>query len=254
MASVLSDVARISDLSFPEDVIARVAARRGGLHPYERVDPSRSALIVVDMQNAFLAANSPISLQTARDIVPTVNRLAAALRRTGGKVVWIVSTYGPKAHDHWPILLGDVFAGEAADSLRAQLTEGAEGHALWPSLAVDPHDSIVSKNRSSAFLGSNGALQRLLVESSIETVMIGGTMTSVCCESTAREAAMLDYRTIFVADASGGRSEQEDLACFCTFIQSFGDVALSDDVIGRLEAGAARVTARTAAPAATPTR
>ena len=225
------------DFAFPEDVMTRVMSRRDRVHPYERVDPSRTAFVVVDMQNAFLATDSPVGLQTARDIVPTVNRLAAAVRRTGGRVVWIVSTYGPDARDHWRVLLGDVFAAQAAEALRALLCEGAPGHALWPLLAVHDADAIVSKNRSSAFLGSHGALQQLLASQRIETVLIGGTMTSVCCESTAREAAMLDYRTIFVADASGGRSPQEDLAAFSTFIQSFGDVALCDDVIGRLESG-----------------
>jgi ureidoacrylate peracid hydrolase len=235
--------------AFPEDVVARVNARRARFHPYEQVDPRRTALIVIDMQSAFLAPDSPVGLQSARDVVPTVNRLAAALRRTGGHVVWIVSTYGPDPRDHWRVLLGDMFTAEAAAALRAQLCEGAAGHRLWPSLDVQPADPVIAKNRSSAFLGSNGALQRLLVSRTIETVLISGTMTSVCCESTARESAMLDYRTIFVADANGGRSVEEDLATFCTFIQSFGDVALSDEVIARLEAGATHAATQSAASA-----
>jgi len=230
-------VPRKLDVAFPEDVMARVRARRNQLHLYQRINPVLTALLVVDMQTAFLEEGSLVGLQTARDIVPTINRLARQVRRTGGRVVWIISTYGPDESDRWPVLLGDVFASDAAEALRVMLSEGANGHALWPLLDRNPQDAVVSKNRSSAFLGSKGKLQRILEEFGVETVLITGTMTSVCCESTAREASMLDFKTIFVMDANGGRSAQEDLATYATFIQSFGDVTTSDDVIDRLEQG-----------------
>lgn len=224
--------------AFPKDVIARIMARRETLHIYLDLDPHRTALIVIDMQVAFLQEGSIVGLKSARDIVPAINRLARGVRLTGGRVVWITSTYGPDEKDHWPVLLGDIFTNDAARSLKLSLCLGSDGHALWPALEVEPEDLRETKNRSSAFLGSNGRLASTLRAHGIETVLIAGTMTSVCCESSAREAAMLDFKTIIVADANAGRSPEEDLATFTTFIQSFGDVASSDDVIARLNRGA----------------
>jgi ureidoacrylate peracid hydrolase len=224
-------------LRFPEDVVGRVLARRGSLHLYPRLRPRRTAFVVIDMQNAFVAADYPTSVASAAGIVPVLNRLAAAVRDGGGHVVWIISTYGPRQEDCWSNLCERVFAGAVGQALRASLSEGAEGHALYPALQPRLEDSVIAKNRFSAFLGSGGKLHELLQERGIETVLIGGTMTSVCCESTAREAAMLDYQTIMVADANAGRSEEEDQATLSTFLQSFGDVATSEDVIARLRAG-----------------
>jgi ureidoacrylate peracid hydrolase len=224
-------------LRFPEEVVDRVLARRGLLHPFPRIRSRRTALVVIDMQNAFVAGNYPTSVPSAAGIVPVLNQLAAAVRDGGGHVVWIISTYGPREEDRWSNLCERVFTGAVGQTLRASLSEGAEGHALYPVLQRRPEDSTVSKNRFSAFLGSGGKLHKLLQEMGIETVLIGGTMTNVCCESTAREAAMLDYQTIMVADANAGRSEQENRATFSTFLQSFGDVATSEDVSARLRAG-----------------
>jgi ureidoacrylate peracid hydrolase len=224
---------------FPDDVVERVLARRGALHPFPPLVPARTALIVIDMQTAFVGRGYPTTIDGAADLVPLLNRLAAAVRAGGGHVVWVISTYGPRTEDRWSNLFDHVFTAEVASGLHAALSEGAEGHALWPLLSRRPEDSTVSKNRFSAFLGSGGELRKLLDRRGIETVLIAGTMTSVCCESTAREAAMLDYRTIMVADANAGRSAQEDLATYSTFLQSFGDVAMSEDIIERFRQGAA---------------
>jgi ureidoacrylate peracid hydrolase len=224
---------------FPDDVVERVLARRGTLHPFPSLVPTRTALIVIDMQTAFVGRNYPTTVEGAADLVPLLNRLAATVREGGGHVVWVISTYGPRTEDRWSNLFDRVFAAEVSNGLHAALSEGAEGHALWPLLSRRPEDSTVSKNRFSAFLGSGGELQRLLDRKGIETVLIAGTMTSVCCESTAREAAMLDYQTIMVADANAGRSAQEDLVTYSTFLQSFGDVATSEDIVERLRRDAA---------------
>ena len=83
-------------LSIPRSVVERVVERRGREHVYEDLDPARTALIVVDMQNAFMLPEVAHALcPMAEQIVPNINRLARAVRATGGTVVWIKTTFTP---------------------------------------------------------------------------------------------------------------------------------------------------------------
>ncbi|MGO8866942.1 MAG: isochorismatase family protein [Alphaproteobacteria bacterium] len=227
----------MAEIVWPAELVERIIERRGRLHCYDTLAPEGTALAVVDMQTAFLKAEWPTSLAAAREIVPTVNRLAKAVRGTGGKVVWIVSTYGPREDDRWRILFEHVMGPKAGAFFREVLSEGHEGHAIWPLLEVRSEDAVVGKNRFGAFCGSEGRLERLLKECGLDTLLIAGTVTNVCCESTAREAAFHDFKTIMVSDANAGRSETDNLVTFSTFIRAFGDVMSSDEVIARLEAG-----------------
>lgn len=233
---------------YPKEVLERVYARRGRLHAFERLDPARTALLVVDLQVAFMEDGSATSLPAARDVVPTVNRLAEVVRRTGGHVVWVVSTYGPSESDRWSVIFDHVFGPEQGQRFRDGLTEGAPGHAIWPELDVGPDEPVVAKNRFSGFVGSNGRLERALRDLGVDTVLIAGTVTNVCCESTAREAAMLDFKTVMVSDANAGRSERDDIQCYSVFLGAFGDVMSADEVIAHLEgaAGAARTAGQAA--------
>jgi len=226
----------MSTIAWPPELVERITERRGRLHCYERLVPAKTALLVVDMQTAFLKPEWPTSLAAARDIVPTINRLAAALRSAGGQVVWIVSTYGPHEADRWANLFEHVMGEKAGAFFREVLSEGHEGHALWPLLEVGAADAVVAKNRFSGFCGSAGRLERHLRERGLDTLLIAGTVTNVCCESTAREAAFCDFKTIMVSDANAGRSELDNLVTFSTFIRAFGDVMSSAEVLSRLAA------------------
>ena len=79
-------------ITLPSYAIERVLARRGRLHPFDDLDPARTALVVVDLQNGFMAPGQPAEITQAREIVPAVNRLAVATRAAGGTVVWIQNT------------------------------------------------------------------------------------------------------------------------------------------------------------------
>ena len=81
-------------LEIPESVTARVVARCGTAHPHSDLDPGRTALVVVDLQNAFMDDTVGHAVcPLARDIVANVNRLATTVRATGGGVFWIKNTF-----------------------------------------------------------------------------------------------------------------------------------------------------------------
>ena len=95
-------------------------------------------------------------------------------------------------------------------------------------------DPVVHKNRFGGFIGSQGRLQRVLCELGVDTVLIVGTVTNVCCETTAREAAAYDFRTIMISDANGGRSAEEDAWTYAVCLASYGDVMTADEAMERL--------------------
>lgn len=217
----------------PQRVIDRVLRRRGRLHVYESLDAATTALLVVDLQVHFMREGSPSEMPSARAIVPTVNRLASALRARGGHVVWVVSTYGPDEARNWANL--DIVLGEeAAAVFRDGLSEGAAGHAIWPDLDVRDGDPLVHKNRFGAFIGSQGRLAQVLRDRGVDTVLVVGTVTNVCCETTAREAAAYDFRTVMISDANAGRSAEEDAWTYAVCFATYGDVLTADEVIDRL--------------------
>ncbi len=63
--------------------------RDGRLNAYETLDAGKTALVVVDMQNYFVADSMPSCAPQARTIVPNINRLAQQTRTAGGTVIWI---------------------------------------------------------------------------------------------------------------------------------------------------------------------
>ena len=143
--------------NIPQHVIDRVLRRRGRLHAYESLDAARTALLVVDLQVHFMREGSPSEIPHARAIVPTVNRLAGALRASGGHVVWVVSTYGPEEDRNWANL-DTILGEEAAAVFRAGLSEGADGHTIWPALDARDSDPVVHKNRFGGFIAARGVL------------------------------------------------------------------------------------------------
>src|SRR3982074_699659 len=86
----------------PQWAIDRTLERRGKRHVHEDLDPSKTALIVVDLQNGFMVEEVAAAyVPVAAEIVPNVNRLAAAVRRTGGKVFWIKQTVDAASEVAW---------------------------------------------------------------------------------------------------------------------------------------------------------
>ena len=231
--------------SLPEEIVTRVIARRGKLNVFERIDSSRTALVVIDMQNTFCAPGAAIEVPVAREIAPNINRLADAMRASGGTVAWVQMTI-PSMED-WPVFLGGVVAPPVAETVLSSLRPGSDGQKLWDGVRPASTDLFVTKNRFSAFLPTASKLPELLQQRGVDTIVIAGTLTNVCCESSARDAMMLNFKTIMVSDANAARSDQEHLAALITFVQSFGDVRPTDEVIALLRAEAHGVKVSAAA-------
>lgn len=218
----------------PAEIVERLRRRRGRLHLFDTLDARRTALVVIDMQHSFVAAGAPSAVATAREIVPNINRLGAALRAAGGLVAWVQATYKRSGPGYWPLFFDHMVSRELSGQILEGLTEGAPGHALWHELEVQPADLRVRKSRYSAFFPGACDLPALLRSRSVDTALIAGTMTNVCCEASARDAMMDGFKTVVVSDANAARSDAEHTASLATILQFFGDVRATDEVIGML--------------------
>jgi len=196
---------------------ARQESRRGRRHAYQELDPARTALVVIDMVPFFVLAND-----YCRGIVPNINRLAAALRAAGGTVAWVLpGTHGP----------AEFFGPEAAETSRQSSGEGPLPDRLWHEFPVEPADLLVEKTASSAFFPGRCPLPERLAERDITTVLIAGTVTNVCCESSARDASTLGYRVVMVADGNAAMRDQDHNATLHTVYRTFGDVRSTADIL-----------------------
>jgi len=133
-------------------------------------------------------------------------------------------------------VLDNLLSPAVAQRTFEQIKPGSEGHALWPKMETDPADLFVAKNRYSVFLPSASELTKELRALGIDTAVIVGTLTNVCCESSARDAAMQDFKTFMVSDANAARTDEEHMATLVNFIQTFGDVRSTDEMIAMLQA------------------
>ena len=212
----------------PGSIVERVIKHRGKEHIYEDLDPKKTALLVVDLQNAFMLPGVAHALcETAPAIVPNVNAIAHTVRETGGAVVWIKSTFDEKSLVTWPVL--HEMAGPQRTIRRlAAMAEGTKGHEFWAGLDIRPTDLIVNKDRYSAFIQGSSDLAEVLRKRGIDTVVITGTVTNVCCESTGRDAMMLNFKSIMVTDANAALTDEEHNASLIAFYLSFGDIMPTD--------------------------
>jgi ureidoacrylate peracid hydrolase len=221
-------------IAIPQAAIDRVLRRRDTLHVFNDIEPSRAAHIVIDLQNGFMAPGQPAEIPMARDIVPNVNRISAALREAGGHVVYVQNTIDATARQAWSNWFTYMSGEKRAEQINAAFADGSHGHSLWAGLEVLPSDLKVNKSRFGAFVPGSSDLHAVLQERDIDTLIITGTATNVCCESTARDAMMMNYKVIFVSDGTATYNDEEHNATLGIMVAMFADVMSTDEVVLRL--------------------
>jgi ureidoacrylate peracid hydrolase len=216
-------------------VIQRVTERRGGLRVFDSINIGQTAHIVVDLQNGFMAPGAVAEIPTAREIVPNVNRISRAVRAGGGLVVYVQNTFDALAVATWSTFFDHFCSPARRTRMIEAFTPGSDGHALWPGLEVLPDDLKVPKRRFGAFAPGASALHDILSKRGIDTLIITGTATQVCCESTARDAMMLNYKVFFIADGNATFNDEEHAATLSAMAHTFCDVVDTDTIVAMAE-------------------
>lgn len=217
----------------PESIQERVARLQGRPHAVEVIDAARAALVVVDMQNHFVAEGFPGEAPVARDIVPNINRMAAAMRSAGARVIWIQTT-ATGAMERWATHHNHKLSPANAARRLKSLAEDGEGYKLYPKLEALPSDLRVKKIKYSAMIPGSSDLDHVLAQHAIDTLLIAGTKTNACCESTGRDASMLNYRVVMLSDCNAAWNDEEHAGALNNFQLFFGDVMTADEAIACL--------------------
>lgn len=198
------------------------------------LDPGRTALVNVDMQRCFVN-ESPLASPEGPELVARVNELARACREAGAMVVHTRGWLRPdgsnlgRVPELVPPFITDLYTAGAATALFAE------------DLVVAPGDVVLDKPRYGAFHGTD--LDLVLRSAAVDTVLISGIATNICCDTTAREASQRDYRVVFLSDGTatkemnGVPAAELQRATLASLGMVFARIATVDQVTTALQIG-----------------
>jgi nicotinamidase-related amidase len=212
-----------------------VVERGAALNSFAELVLGRTALVNIDMQSVFLDEAQIYGNPYAREIVPAVNALSRAMRSIGAPVIWTRQTHtfdGPCAPPPWQYDLDMPRVAQGVAALQA----GGPGHGLYPAMETAAGDIVVDKHRYGALSCPSGTLRQALEAHAIEMIVITGTLTNCCCESTAREANLAGYKVIVVSDATAALSNVEHNAALMNLRLFFADVRSTREVLKMIAA------------------
>jgi biuret amidohydrolase len=161
----------------------------------DKIDPAKTAMIVVDMQNDFVAAGAPMETSAARSMAPRLAEALKICRSIGIRVI-----YTAHVHRHAGCDMGLFDDMHPPIANRSASVDGTPGVDTTLILPLRPGEHVIKKHRYSGFYGTD--LDIVLREWGIDTVVISGTTTENCCHATARDAMFRNYRVAFLADAT----------------------------------------------------
>jgi ureidoacrylate peracid hydrolase len=205
---------------------------------YFALDPGKSAFMIIDMQSVFVE-DSPFAAPDGLEVLGRLNRLAAVCHEAAIDVIYTAHVLRP---DHSNIgILGELLP--PVDG--GLIDDGSGSAALHPALRMTEEDIFLKKPRYGAFHGTD--LELVLRQRNIDTLIIGGIATNVCCETTVREAAMRDFKVIFLSDGTatfglpdmgfGPVTAEEVQNVTCSVVGFFfGQVLTVDQVIEKITA------------------
>jgi nicotinamidase-related amidase len=193
-------------------------------------DKDRAALLVIDMQKDFVDEGAIMEVAMARHRVPVMREIIEQCRAAGIPVIYTRHVLSDRFN---------VSPLEVAYQPRLRVTgmrEGSAGVEIVPELAPLPHEIVLSKHRYDAFHNTQleTILRNIRGPAQVDTVIIIGTVTNICCESTARSAFMRDYKVAFIGDANGGLDEASHNATLDIIGRVFGRVMSAGELIEEL--------------------
>ena len=226
-------------VSIPEHISARGRLMRGGrAHIFEALDMSKVAHVIVDLQLGFVAEGAPIEVPLTREIFGAVNAISRAVRAAGGTNVYLRYTCDEAEALPWTVWFQNYMSKPHLDMTRAAFARGAPFWQLAPELDVGEGDLVIDKTRFSALIPGTCDMDRQLKARGIDTLIITGTLTNCCCESTARDALQMGYNVIFVTDANATLSDEEHNATLISMSAIFADVMDTGHLLGLIDQSA----------------
>ena len=213
------------DLMGPDEVVSEFSERRTGRRL--RFDPSRAAVLVVDMLNEFLEPGGEMVLLEGRSVIEPINRLLTGSRGMGMRVVWLC--------DEHPIPDDKEFEKRVPHCIGGTWNAG-----IIDAMDVAPDELRIAKRRYSGFFGTD--LDLRLREWRVEQVVVTGVVTNICVRSTVHDAYFLGYDVFVPEDCVSATSDREQASTLYDIDTHFGDVVTSEELmaIGAAEGAVVR--------------
>ena len=222
----------------PEAVEFARRQRGGALHMFETLDLARTAHVIVDMQNGFVEPGAPVEVPVAQDIVADINAISRAIRAGGGTNVFLQMTVDAASMQSWSNWFKYFHTPGSTAGFEDSFGHGRHGWALWPGMEVGEGDLFVDKTRFGAFVPGASRLHEILQARGIDTLIVTGTLTNCCCESTARDAMQMNYKLVFVSDANAALTDAAHNATLDNMCMIFADVRPAAEVVELIAASA----------------
>jgi nicotinamidase-related amidase len=187
--------------------------------PIERITAANTALLVIDMENDFVAAGAVQETPGGREIIPTINQLSAWARKRTIPVIFTHEMHRGDRSDY----------GIELEYDPVHCLESTLGCELVDGLAVEPTDyRIRNKRRYDCFMGTD--LDLLLRCKKIENLICCGVTTHVCVMSTVYTARNLDYRVLLPQDAVAAVSADHQAAALLCMSDVFAYITTVNDI------------------------
>ncbi len=199
----------------------------------------RTALVVVDMQNAYCSPGGYLDrvgfdMTGTGPAIAETRRLLDACRAAGMLVVYLQNGFRPDGSDApptspvWHKSNALRYMRDNPEAAGELITPGGWDHAIVDALAPGPGDIVVPKARYSGFAGTN--LDQILASRRIETVLVCGSATNVCVESTIRDAYHREYFPVLITDATIAAGDGAQAATEFNVLRFFGWLATGSDL------------------------
>ena len=191
----------------------------------------RSVLMVIDMQNDFVLEGAVMEVRDAKKQIPKIRRLIDKCHELGVPVIYTIQETDEV---FCPLEVG------ATPQLRREgLRKDTVGQRVVDELAPGPEDISMKKRRFSAFYQTDLEIILRNIRGSVspvDTIIICGTVTNICCESTARDAFFRDYKVVFGTDICSAHTPEAHAATLEN-MRLFGRNMDCEGIIGALERG-----------------
>jgi len=189
------------------------------LKPYRErkalVDPKHTALLVIDLQTYFQ--------QIVQPVLGNIKKVIQFCRQKNIPVIFTQHGHTNAASD----------GGVLGEWWGQVILHGTKDWKFIPEMKIGPEDRVLQKKRYSAFFQTD--LEKLLQSKGIKDLIISGVMTNLCCETTARDAFMRDYRVFFLIDGTATGKEDHHLATLKNLGYGFAYLMTCDELIQNLK-------------------
>lgn len=204
------------------------------------IDLNRTAVIVVDMQNAFCSKGGMFELggrdiSHIQQIVPQIQKILSVTRSRRIKVVYVVHRLTPDVREVGPLSRYRVDLLRQRPETRDKLIlEGTWGTEIINELKPRADEMVIVKRRFSAFAGTE--LDMMLKTYDIRYLVFLGVATNICVESSLRDASHLQYLPVLVSDGVAASPPSRQESTLANVREVFGWVTTSDDLLRVLKA------------------